>query len=147
MVGWVLGRFLFINLSIVSIGLALGILQWFILQYRILQPWRWILATMLGWTLEAMILFIAIPNSMGFITGLMIGLTTGSAQWLILHREVYWAGWWITINVVDWTIGMALLPGFLSTGAMAGAIKGLLWNCYCVSPDTQKLTLPAITPD
>lgn len=124
MVGWVLGRFLFINLSIVSIGLALGILQWFILQYRILQPWRWILATMLGWTLEAMILFIAIPNSMGFITGLMIGLTTGSAQWLILHREVYWAGWWITINVVDWTISMALLPGFLSTGAMAGAIIG-----------------------
>jgi len=122
--GWVLGRLLFPNLSIVTIGLALGVLQWFILQHRIRQPWRWVLATTLGWSLGAMFLFIAIPNSIEFIAGLVVGLTTGSAQWLVLRREVYWAGWWIIINVVACTTGLALLSGFLLTGAMAGAITG-----------------------
>ena len=122
--GWVVGRLLFPNLSIVTIGLALGVLQWFILQRRISQPWRWILATTLGWALGAIILFVALPDGMDFTAGLVMGLTTGIAQWLILRREVYWAGWWIVINVVAWTTGMALLPGFLLTGAMAGAITG-----------------------
>lgn len=71
-----------------------------------------------------MLLLIVIPNSIEFVAGLVVGLTTGIAQWLILRHEVYWAGWWIIINVVGWTTGMALLPGFLLTGAMTGAITG-----------------------
>jgi hypothetical protein len=59
---------------------------------------------------------------MDFLTGLLIGLTTGSAQWLILRREVHWAGWWIAINVIAWTTGLAFLPGLISTGAMVGLI-------------------------
>ena len=71
-----------------------------------------------------MLLLIVIPNSIEFVAGLIVGLTTGIAQWLILRCEVHWAGWWIIINVVGWTTGMALLPGFLLTGAMTGAITG-----------------------
>jgi hypothetical protein len=122
--GLILGRLLFPNLSIVTIGLALGVLQGFILQHRIRDPWRWILATTLGWAVGAVILLLTLPNGMDFIAGVVMGLTTGTAQWLILRREVNWAGWWIALNIVGWSTGMGLLPGFLLTGVMAGAITG-----------------------
>lgn len=123
--GWVLGRLLLPNLAIVTIGLAIGVLQWFVLQHRIHDPWRWILFTALGWAVGAIPLFIALPDGMDFVAGVIMGLTTGTAQWLILRREVYWAGWWIALNIVGWSTGMGLLPGFLLTGAMAGAITGI----------------------
>ena len=121
-VGWVLGRLLLPNLALVTVGLAIGILQWFLLQRRFKQAWQWILATTVGYTLGSAISNFAIPQGMDFLTGLLIGLTTGSAQWLILRREVHWAGWWIAINVIAWTTGLAFLPGLISTGAMVGLI-------------------------
>ena len=121
-VGWVLGRLLLPNLALVTVGLAIGILQWFLLQRRFKQAWQWILATTVGYTLGSAISNFAIPQGMDFLAGLLIGLTTGSAQWLILRREVHWAGWWIAINVIAWTTGLAFLPGLISTGAMVGLI-------------------------
>jgi hypothetical protein len=123
--GWILGRFLLPNLAFVVIGIALGILQWFVLQARIHKAWQWIVATIVGWTAgSTLVLFLAV-DSMEFLAGVLLGCTVGTAQWLILRKEVHWNGWWIIINVVAWTTGMALLPGLLSTGAMIGAITGL----------------------
>ena len=121
-VGWVLGRLLLPNLALVTVGLAIGILQWFLLQRRFKKAWQWILATAVGWTAGSVITYVAIPQGMDFLAGLLIGLSTGSAQWLILRREVHWAGWWIAINVIAWTTGLAFLPGLISTGAMVGLI-------------------------
>jgi hypothetical protein len=123
--GWILGRFLLPNLAIVAIGVALGILQWLVLQHRIQNAWRWIPATFLGWVLGSTLILAAPSQGVDFFAGMILGITIGVAQWLILRREVHWAGWWIVINVVAWTTGMALLPGLLSTGAMAGALTGI----------------------
>jgi hypothetical protein len=121
-VGWVLGRLLLPNLALVTVGLAIGILQWFLLQRRFKQAWQWILATAAGWMVGSVISYAAIPAGMDFLVGILVGITTGSAQWLILRREVRWAGWWIIINVVAWTTGLAFLPGLISTGAIVGLI-------------------------
>lgn len=122
--GWVLGRFLLPNLAFVIIGVALGIFQWIILQQRLRDAWQWILATILGWTFGSILIMFFMPNVMDFIAGVVIGITTGTAQWLILRREFYWAGWWIVINVVAWTTGLAFLPGILLTGVVAGIVTG-----------------------
>jgi hypothetical protein len=140
-VGWVLGRLLLPNLALVTTGLAIGILQWFILQRCIKRAWQWILATTVGWTAAAAINLVALPQGMDFLAGLLVGLSVGIAQWLILRHVVQWAAWWIAINVIAWTTGLAFLPGLISTGALVGLITatalGLLLNVpkQVIAPD------------
>jgi len=123
--GWILGRFLLPNLAFVIIGIALGVLQWLVLQHRIRNAVRWILATALGWTIGATILRFALPEGMDFLAGVLVGVTTGIAQWFVLRNELHWAGWWIVISIVGWITGIALLPGVMLTGVMAGIITGI----------------------
>jgi len=33
-----------------------------------------------------------IPSQFEFVNGVVIGLTTGLAQWVVLRRELNWAG-------------------------------------------------------
>ncbi len=124
-VGWVLGNFLLPNLAFVTIGLALGLLQWLVVQHNLRKSWQWIIATTLGWLLGSTISKFAIPAGMDFLAGLVIGVTTGTAQWIILRRQVYLAGWWIIINIVAWTSGLAFLPGILLTGVVVGVITSI----------------------
>lgn len=121
-IGWVLGRFLLPNLAFVVIGLAMGILQWLILQRRLQNAWWWILATTLGWMVGSIIIILLLPEGMDFTAGLILGLTMGSAQWLVLRQEIHWSGWWIVINIIAWTSGFALLPGIILSGVIAGLI-------------------------
>jgi len=123
-VGWVLGRFLFPNLAAVTIGIALGIMQWFVLQHRIRNSWRWILVTIAGWTLGSTIVLGFPASGFELFGGLVIGGTTGLAQWFILRSEYHWSAWWIIINIVGWTTGMALLPGLFLTGIEIGVLTG-----------------------
>lgn len=122
--GWILGRFLIPNLAFVTIGLATGILQWFVLQRRISNSWRWILVTTFGWVAAALLILLIIPDGADFASGVLVGLLMGTAQWFLLRREVHWSGWWIVMNIVGWTTGMALLPGIFLTGMMAGLVTG-----------------------
>ena len=133
-VGWILGRFLLPNLAFVTIGIGLGIFQWLVLQNRIRNAWRWIIATSIGWLIGSSITMFLLPAGMDFIAGTIIGIGLGFAQWLILRYEYQWAGWWIMINVVAWTTGMALLPGILLTGVMAGVITGLAMELLSRTP-------------
>lgn len=123
--GWVLGRFLFPNLSMVVIGIGIGVLQFFVLQYKIRRAWRWIIASVLGWTLGASIIFLFVQDGNDFLAGLVIGLSLGIAQWFIIRQEVQWHAWWVVISVVAWTTGIGLLPGIFLTGVLAGAITGV----------------------
>jgi hypothetical protein len=132
--GWVLGRFIFPNLAIVTIGLGLGILQWFVLQRRIRNARLWILSTTLGWVFGTLLILTFIPEGMDFVAGAAVGISTGASQWLVLRREVRWSGWWIVINVVAWTTGMALLPGVLLTAVIAGCITGFALELLLRSP-------------
>lgn len=119
---WVLGRFLFPALATVTIGLAIGILQWFLLKSRIQDAWWWIVASAFGWALGSFLVLLLIPEELDVFAGLIIGLTIGTAQWMILSRFVHWSGWWIVVNIIAWTTGMALFPGIVLTGVMAGLI-------------------------
>jgi hypothetical protein len=123
--GWVLGRFLFPNLAAVMIGIGLGIFQWLILQHRIGNAWRWIVATAIGWAFGALIIEFFLPPGQDFIAGLLSGVMIGIPQWLILKQEVSWSFWWIMINIVAWTTGMAFLPGVMLTGVIVGALTGI----------------------
>jgi hypothetical protein len=124
-IGWVVGRFLFPNLAFIIVGIALGILQGFVLQKYLIKIWSWVIATSLGWVLGALIILFGGFDGMDIIAGLVIGVTTGTAQWVVLRRKLLWSGWWVVISIVAWTTGMALLPGIFMTGVMAGSITGI----------------------
>lgn len=133
-VGWVLGRFLLPNLAWIMIGIALGIMQALALQHRIPRAWRWLLATAVGWTIGALLIPPFSAEGQEFIVGIIFGLTTGISQWLVLRQEVHLAGWWIVIMIVGWTSGMALLPGILLTGLIAGVVTGFAMELLLRSP-------------
>jgi len=125
-VGWLLGSLVFSNLALVSAGVGVGAMQAAVLHRRIPRVWRWFLATSAAWLAASILLLVAIPAGLqGLLAGLIAGPVLGLAQWLLLRGEVLWAGWWIVISTIAWITGLTLLPGILSTGALAGAITGL----------------------
>lgn len=123
--GWLLGRFILPGISLVTSGFLVSVFQWLVLQGRIFRPWRWIIATTLGWTSGYLIALFLLPPGLEVLEGLVIGLITGIAQWIILRSQVQWAGWWIIFSVIGWVTGLTLVPGILSTGTMAGSLTGL----------------------
>jgi hypothetical protein len=122
--GWLLGNLIFPGLAVITAGVLVGIFQWLVLQGRVHQPWRWVLATMAGWSIGYLAAFFGTPPELEILEGTIIGLSTGIAQWVILRREVYWAGWWVLFSIMGWTTGLTLFPGILLTGTMAGALTG-----------------------
>jgi hypothetical protein len=124
--GWLLGSLIFPNLSIVSAGVGVGVLQWPVLFRRFPRTWRWALATAGAWIGGSVVVVAVLPAELQLLlSGLILGPVVGLAQWLILRREVRWAGWWIVTSTIAWVTGLTLLPGILATGALAGAISGI----------------------
>jgi hypothetical protein len=123
--GWLVTNFLAIGVSYIAAGFAISLLQGFVLQSRISHAFRWVVAGTTGWAIGWLIVLFAVPSGLEIINGLVVGLAMGIAGWFVLRREVHWAGWWIIMSVVGWTTGLALVPGFLSTGSMAGALTGI----------------------
>ncbi|OQY20848.1 MAG: hypothetical protein B6I35_09860 [Anaerolineaceae bacterium 4572_32.2] len=135
--GWLLGYLIFPNLPAISAGVGVGVLQWPILYRRISRAWRWPLITALAWLAGSILLVVTTPAGLQFLlSGLFLGPIVGLAQWLILRREVRWAGWWIIISAIAWITGLTLVPGILATGAMVGAISGIALELLlrCPSP-------------
>jgi len=122
--GSLLGKFLLPSLAVVVDGLGIGIGQWVLLDRRMDRTWRWILASAVGWSAGWVISLLAIPEGMGFVEGLIVGTSLGIAQWVVLREELHWAGWWIPINVVAWSLALGPLGGFLLTGITAGVVTG-----------------------
>lgn len=123
--GWLLGSLLLSGLALITVGLFVGIFQWLVLQGRLVRAWPWIIATSAGWLAGYLITFFLFPPEIKSLEGMTIGLTTGIAQWVILRRELQWAGWWIIFSMIGWITGLTLLPGVLLTGTMAGALTGI----------------------
>ena len=123
--GWVLSQLLLPSIGPVIAGFSIGIMQWFILRDRISKSWRWSIFTGIGWAIGAFIVLFAFPNEYVFPYGIIIGVTTGIAQWFILRGEIFYSGWWILISILAWFTGLSMMPGLLTTGTLAGLLTGI----------------------
>lgn len=135
--GWVSGGLFFPGIALLASGVTAGVFQWFVLQHRIHQPVRWVIATAAGWIPGYFIVLLGIPAELDIFYGVVLGLLVGAAQWLVLRQELHWAGWWIAFSIIGWTTGLVLLPGFLLTGIMAGALTGLALEILLRDPKLQ----------
>jgi hypothetical protein len=123
--GWLFGGLVIPGVAFVISGFLIGIFQWLVLQGRLTRPWLWILATSIGWVTGYFMSFFLVPPGLEVFEGIVIGLMTGIAQWIVLRREFHFAGWWIVFSIIGWVTGLTLLPGVFLTGTMAGALTGL----------------------
>ena len=124
-VGWILGMLLIHPFGLAASGMAIGVLQWMILQQHMEDARRWILASIVGWVAGWLIALIAVPEDARLLAGVVLGLSTGAAQWTVLRREVRWAGWWVIISALAWATGLGITPGIITSGVMPGSMTGL----------------------
>ena len=120
--GWVVGLLLPRSVSI-TIGALVGIAQWVVLRPLFPQAGWWILASAVGWAASYGLLSMVLPVGDVFLYGAVIGVTTGAAQWFVLRRWCFRAGWWVAISTLGWAVGPVL--GTSLTGAVVGATTGL----------------------
>lgn len=123
--GWLAGSMFFNGIPLIISGVAVAGLQWAVLYKRIQKAWRWAILSSLGWIVGYILLAIFFPGAMMLLVGPVMGGILGLVQWFLLKQEVEWAGWWIIISMLAWTTGLTLMPGFLTSGALPGALTGL----------------------
>jgi hypothetical protein len=124
--GWLAGIALGGAIPVVASGVAIGAFQWSILYKRIHKAWRWLIFSSLGWIIGYILFIVFFSKNMGSLIGVILGGMVGVFQWYILRTEVYWAGWWVIISMMAWTTGLSLIPGLLTSGALPGALTGLV---------------------
>ena len=108
--GWLFGWLLLPAVALVTAGVGAGLVQSLVLYRRLPKVWRWILATAVGWTTGLAITILFVPQGTGLLSGLVTGTAVGTAQWLLLRKQVRWAGWWIAASAVAWATGLSLAP-------------------------------------
>lgn len=131
--GWLLGWLLLPVVALVTAGVSAGVMQWLVLYRRIPRAWQWILATAAGWLGGLAIMIAAIPPGLGALSGTVLGTTTGIMQWILLRRQVRWAGWWIAVSALAWATGLSLapasgtavLPRIVLSGVMPSVMTGI----------------------
>ena len=90
----------------------------------------WVLASVVGWALGSVV-----SDTVGDVVGkvwfdsvglIVLGASIGTMQWLVLRRQVSWAGWWVVANIAGWTVGALVnLPLNLPLGLFPGWLAGL----------------------
>jgi hypothetical protein len=123
--GWFLGGIFLPGIGLMPSGIAIGFFQWMVLIQHIQNAWRWAVVSIVGWFFGSLISLIAIPEEWYLLSAIALGLFTGFGQWLILRREYHWTGWWIAVSAVAWSSGLAIFPGIMLTGIIAGIITGI----------------------
>lgn len=90
------------------VGFLTGVMQYGLLRRYLPRIGWWVLATTGGWLLG--VLLIVISSWLSWTDGsfnldltfILLGLTIGVGQWLLLRRYFPRASWWIGANVVGW---------------------------------------------
>jgi len=133
--GWILRDYLLqADIARLAAGIGIGALQWLVLKQRMNRAWRWILATSCGWAVGWAIALAFIPDELGFVSGFVLGAATGMAQWLVLRREVHWAGWWIVASALAWSIALGPLSREPVVGVTPGAMTGIVLELLLRNP-------------
>jgi hypothetical protein len=99
------------------VGLLTGLLQYGLLRRYLPRMGWWVLATAGGWLVG--VLLIVISGRLNFWTYesfdidlafIVLGLSIGLGQWLLLRRRLPRAGWWVGATVVGWGL-LGLITG------------------------------------
>ena len=123
------------------IGTAIGIAQWLVLRRQIAPTRWWVFASIIGFGVgkavgEAVVH--GFPTVIGAgLTGAVIGLSLGVAQWLVLRHYVSRAGWWVPATILAWGIGWSVIslvedvadqstPVVYVVGATGAAVAGII---------------------
>lgn len=127
------------------VGFVTGLLQYGLLRRYLPHMGWWVLATTGGWLLGGFLILISgwlniwpyesFDLDLAFI---VMGLSIGVGQWLLLRRHLPRAGWWVGANVVGWgllgliTDGSMGQFGLLALGFLPACVTALvfalLWN-------------------
>jgi hypothetical protein len=141
------------------IGACLGMTQWLALRQRIPLAYLWVLASILGGLVLAVLAFATGGPVGGPFGGAIIGAALGIMQWVVLRRYFSQAYVWWLASIVGFALGLTAgesvgfgvggatgwLLGGASLGIVAGAITGaaLAWlfrrHIPSSRPDTDRL--------
>ncbi len=91
--------------SLLVMGVAVGVLQWLVLRWQIPETNRWTIFTGLGFALGT------------FAFWAFMGLGVGLTQWMLLRRDLNKTLWWLVVNAIAWPLGYLF-------GGMGGAALG-----------------------
>jgi len=90
---------------------------------------KWMLASVPGVVIGAVSLLVFIEIDFGYalVAAGVSGGVLGALQWLVLRREVSWAGWWVLGNIAVWAAALAALGGdvWLSGWLFEGFATGI----------------------
>ena len=131
-----------------TMGIFLGSMQWLVIRGIVDRSGWWPLASVFGWG-AGFSIGVEIAQRLGLsdimfglVVGVLIGTLLGLSQWVVLHRQVTKAGWWIPASTFAWASSLIYYrPGITGVGAVYGILSGivtgivLLWLFYRPVPD------------
>ena len=95
------------------IGASIGIAQGLVVRRRIGSMGRWVLVSSIGFGVGKALGEGAVGGMTVWLghllSGAIIGVAIGIAQWLILRRRVARAEWWVLANIAAWALGWSLI--------------------------------------
>jgi len=101
-----------VPVSLVIIGILLGIGQWIILRTHLKNMWAWIPLTAIGFLLG---LFLGLYLGDRFDSGywnpsmpIAVGTVLGITQWPVIAKQVTRSILWIPMSIISWTIGLGI---------------------------------------
>lgn len=112
--------YLFSYILIPLLGLITGLLQYLLLRRYLPRMAWWIGATVVGWLLFAVVLFLvsffaSFPTNVSpAFAGLLIGGAIGLAQWFGLRQRLPHSVLWILISALGWGMALLLTDGAIS---------------------------------
>ena len=120
--GWLIGFALcealqsFVSTVLVDglvIGSAVGIAQWLVLRRWISPVGWWVALSIIGFGVGKALAEAALPATTtlpGYaLTGAIIGVVVGLAQWVVLRRSLASAGWWVPATSLAWVVGWSAI--------------------------------------
>ena len=113
--------FLFGYVFIPLLGLITGLLQYLLLHYYLPRMGWWIVTTIFGWLLFAIVplllsVFAFFPTSLSpALAGVFLGGSIGLFQWLVLRQQARHAALWIVTSALGWAVAFLLTDGAISS--------------------------------
>ena len=116
------------------VGLLTGALQFWLLRRYLPRMGWWAFATIGGW-FTGTLLIVAVnrlrltgPTINLDLAFILMGLSIGLGQWLVLRRGLPRAGWWIAANALSWGL-LALIITGNSIGQFGLLMLGFIPAC------------------